>query len=134
MEKNKNLRNPVVYFEIPVNDIQRAVSFYSNVFEITFEMDEIDGNQMALFPFQEGVTGITGALAKGDIYKPTLSGTLIYFKCCDIDKTLSLATASGADILYPKTISNDGTYAVAEIKDCEGNRIALHQSILKTES
>ncbi|MCL1639986.1 VOC family protein [Elizabethkingia sp. HX WHF] len=35
--------NPVVYFEIPVNDLQRAVKFYSAIFNFTFEKEIMDG-------------------------------------------------------------------------------------------
>ena len=43
--------NPVVYFEIPVNDLQRAVKFYSAIFNFTFEKEIMDGYEMAFFPF-----------------------------------------------------------------------------------
>jgi uncharacterized protein len=120
--------NPVVYFEIPVLDIDRAVKFYTSVFNFTFEKEVIDKNEMALFPFKDEHTGISGALAKGEIYKPTKDGVVIYFKTENIDATLKLATEMGGKILYPKTSNGDLGF-VAEFEDSEGNRIALHQSI-----
>ena len=33
--------NPVVWFEIPVEDLDRAKSFYEDVFEIKLELNEI---------------------------------------------------------------------------------------------
>jgi uncharacterized protein len=119
--------NPVVYFEIPVTDMLRAIAFYKAVFNFTFEVENIDNNEMALFPFAETQSGISGALAKGEIYKPTKDGVLIYFKTENIEHTLQLATDNGAKILYPKT--NNGIGLVAEFEDTEGNRIALFQSI-----
>ncbi len=121
----KNSSNPVVYFEIPVNDMARAMAFYSAVFGFDFEMDTIDGNMMAYFPSAGGETGVSGALAKGETYKPTLHGTLVYFAVTDIDRALSVAENSGGSVLFPKT-SNDGSYFIAEIEDSEGNRIGLH--------
>ena len=118
--------NPVVYFEIPVADMNRAIAFYSAVFGFTFEKDIIDHNEMAFFPFEDGVRGITGALAKGEIYVPTVQGILIYFGTDDIDSILQKAVKAGGEILYPKT-SNGELGHVAEFKDSEGNRIALHQ-------
>ena len=44
--------NPVVYFEIPVADMNRAIAFYSAVFVFTFEKDIIDHNEMAFFPLK----------------------------------------------------------------------------------
>lgn len=83
---------------------------------------------MALFPFVDGNTGISVALAKGDVYKPTKSGVIIYFNTKDIDKTTQLALANGGQMLYPKT-SNGELGFVAEFEDSEGNRIALHQPV-----
>jgi uncharacterized protein len=117
--------NPVVYFEIPVNDIDRAIQFYKTVFNFDFDKEIIDNIEMALFPFVEENSGISGALAKGEIYKPTKDGVVIYFKTENINETLKLATSNGAQILYPKT--DNGIGFVAEFEDTEGNRIALYQ-------
>ena len=81
---------------------------------------------MALFPFTEANAGISGALAKGEIYKPTIQGVLIYFNTVNIDETLKLANTNGGQNLYPKT--DNGIGLVAEFKDTEGNRIALFES------
>jgi hypothetical protein len=86
----------------------------------------IDKNEMALFPFVDENSGISGALAKGEIYKPTKDGVVIYFKTENIEQTLQLATSNGGQILYPKT--DNGIGLVAEFEDTEGNRIALYQS------
>lgn len=119
--------NPVVYFEIPVTDVKRAKQFYAAVFGFTFTDEVIDSYEMALFPFADNGSGITGALAKGDVYKPTNNGVLIYFKTDDIDRALQLAVLHGGKVLYPKTINASYGVAVAEIEDSEGNRIALQQ-------
>jgi len=118
--------NPVVYFEIPVLDMERAIAFSSAVFDFTFEKNIIDHNEMAFFPFEDGVRGITGALAKGEIYIPSMQGVLVYFGTDDIDAILHKAVEAGGEILYHKT-SNGELGHVAEFKDSEGNRIALHQ-------
>ena len=118
--------NPVVYFEIPVIDMERATRFYSTVFNFKFDTTIIDKNEMALFPFTEEKSGISGALAKGEIYKPTKDGVLIYFNTANMDETLRLANTNGGKILYPKTDNSIGL--VAEFEDTEGNRIALYQS------
>jgi uncharacterized protein len=118
--------NPVVYFEIPVNDIDRAIKFYTTVFNVNFSKEIIDNNEMALFPFANENSGISGALAKGEIYKPTNNGVVIYFNTENIDETLKLANSNGGRMLYPKT--DNGIGLVAEFEDTEGNRIALYQS------
>lgn len=128
-EVNKNTMayktNPVVYFEIPVTDMNRAMAFYKVVFQFDFSREEIDHNEMALFPFTRGKAGISGALAKGDIYKPSKEGVLVYFATDSIEQTLNVATAHGARVLYP--VTDNGIGLVAEFEDTEGNRIALYQ-------
>ncbi|WP_284463268.1 VOC family protein [Chryseobacterium sp.] len=121
--------NPVVYFEIPVNDLERAEKFYSAVFNFSFDKEIIDHYEMALFPFEEKNSGITGALAKGDVYKPSKNGVIIYFKTENIEVTLNQVIQHGGKILYPKKIDEKYGFAVAEFEDSEGNRIALHQSL-----
>jgi predicted enzyme related to lactoylglutathione lyase len=127
-EKNIMVKksNPVVYFEIPVNDMNRAIKFYTTVFNFDLDKEIIDKNEMALFPFVDENSGISGALAKGEIYKPTKDGVVIYFKTENIEQTLQLATSNGGQILYPKT--DNGIGIVAEFEDTEGNRMALYQS------
>lgn len=119
--------NPVIYFEIPVTDMDRAIRFYKAVFRFHFHQEIIDNNEMALFPFASEYSGISGALAKGDIYKPTKDGVVIYFKSENIEATLESATANGGQVIYP--VTDNGIGLVAEMEDTEGNRIALFQSV-----
>lgn len=121
--------NPVIYFEIPVHDLNRAEKFYTAVFNFKFEKEIIDGYEMSLFPFEEASGGISGALAKGDAYTTTKQGVIIYFKTQDMDATLEKVISEGGKILYPKTINDLLGFIVAEFEDSEGNRIALHQTI-----
>ena len=59
--------NIAIHFEIPVQDLTRAIRFYEALFEIALERAQIDGNEMALFPLLDGVAGCSGALAKGRV-------------------------------------------------------------------
>jgi hypothetical protein len=120
------MKNPVVYFEIPVSDLDRAIAFYSAVFGCEFERVEIDGNVMANFPAFDEVNGITGALAQGDSYVPGKQGSRIYFRVASIDETLNSVERAEGRVLYPKT--SIGEYGwVAEFEDSEGNCIALSE-------
>lgn len=80
--------NPVSWFEIPVDDLDRAVSFYSVVFEIEFEITEIDGHSMALFPSHESAFGCSGALAHGESYAPSLNGPRVDFDVADVQAVI----------------------------------------------
>lgn len=125
--KEKNVTNPVFYFEIPVTDMDRAVRFYTAVFGFTFKRQTVDGYEMAFLPRTAGQPGASGALAKGDVYVPSKDGPVIYFDVPDIDPVLDRARAQGAEILYPKKHIGEAGY-VAEIQDSEGNRIALNSA------
>jgi predicted enzyme related to lactoylglutathione lyase len=118
--------NPVVYFEIPAIDLDRACDFYSKVFEATLTRDVVDGYQMAFFESSDESFGATGALVVGDVYIPSHQGCFLYFGVESIDETVARAVESGGSVLYPKK-SNGDLGSVAEIQDTEGNRIALHE-------
>ncbi len=119
------MKNPVGYFEIPVSDLDRAVSFYESVFCCRLVRTVIDGHPMALFPSYEEAPGITGALAMGESYTPATAGSRLYFNTESIDETLARVLSNGGKVLYPKTSVGDLGW-VAEFQDVEGNRVALH--------
>jgi uncharacterized protein len=124
--KASNMAHRVFYFEIPVTDMDRAIAFYEELLTVKLERQTVDGYEMALFPFAEGTAGATGALAKGDVYKPSKDGAIVYFHVDDIKAVVAKAEAMGRPILYPiKNIGDAGL--VAEIEDSEGNRLALNQ-------
>jgi predicted enzyme related to lactoylglutathione lyase len=126
IKSGDKMSNPVVYFEIPVSNLERAAEFYGKVFGFDFTREEIHGNKMAFFPLNSDYPGIAGALAQGEIYRPTNDGVLIYFNSSNIDETLKKAIKLNAKILFPKTMAGDYGF-VAEIQDSEGNRIGLSQ-------
>lgn len=119
--------NPVVHFEIPVTDMDRAVAFYEAVFAVTLDRRAVDGYDMAFFPRADGRPGAGGALARGDVYRPTRDGAILYFDVPDIDAAIGRAVVRGGAVLYPKKDIGAAGF-VAEIADSEGNRIALSQA------
>ncbi|MGB0452991.1 MAG: VOC family protein [Bacteriovoracaceae bacterium] len=121
------MRNLGTYFEIPVNDMDRAIKFYTHVFEVEFSKEVIHDCGMAFFPYAEG-EGIRGALAKGEIYRPSIEGSLIYLTTETIDQTMAKAKELGGEELFPKT-EVPGLGFLAEFKDSEGNRIALFEKL-----
>jgi predicted enzyme related to lactoylglutathione lyase len=79
--------------------MDRALAFYGAVFECDFERLDVDGYDMALFPQTEGATG---ALAKGDVYVPAKTGSIIYFGVSDIGAVMARAIVAGGVALYEK--------------------------------
>jgi predicted enzyme related to lactoylglutathione lyase len=117
--------NPVGWFEIPVKDLGRAMTFYEHVLKAKLEEHEMGAFHMAWFPMQEGAMGATGSLVQGESYEPSQGGVLIYLTTQDIDAALGRAADVGGEMLVPKT--SIGEYGfVAYLKDSEGNRIGLH--------
>ncbi|MEM9046120.1 MAG: VOC family protein [Pseudomonadota bacterium] len=121
------MANPVFHFEIPVTDMDRAVAFYQDVLGFDLRRETVDGYEMAFFPRHDDRPGASGALAKGDVYKPSKDGSIIYFDVPEIEAVLAKAEALGAKVLYPKICLGEAGF-VAEVEDSEGNRLALTQA------
>lgn len=80
--------NPVAWFEIYVNDMDRAAKFYETVLQTTLEDLPMPGEmeqdlQMKAFPMNEGVEGASGALVKTQGFGAGIGGSLIYFSSND---------------------------------------------------
>lgn len=120
------MKHQVVFFEIPVSNLDRAIRFYSAVFDCVLERVEIDGNTMARFPAPEQSSGIPGALAQGESYIPGKQGARVYFATASITDLLDKVIHAGGSILYPKTSIGE-LGRVAEFEDSEGNCIALSE-------
>ncbi len=117
--------NPVNWFEIPVDDLDRAKKFYEAVLGIELSLNEMGPLQMAWFPMTEGIPGATGSLVKGEGYSPSASGSLVYFTVKDLEAAMVRVSAAGGKVLLPKM--SIGEYGfIAHFQDSEGNRVALH--------
>ena len=121
----------VGWFEIPVSDMDRAVKFYNEVFQIKIAVHNMGELIMGWFPMAEDpeAKGASGSLVyHKEFYKPSKEGALVYFtsRSGDINDELSRIEKAGGKILKPKTqISPDHGY-MALFLDSEGNRVALH--------
>lgn len=123
--------NPVVWFEIYVQDMPRAQKFYETVFQCKLETlpapaGDASQMQMLVFPHQgEQATGATGTLVKMDGFTPSAGGTLVYFACEDCAVEQGRVEAAGGQVFKPKfAIGEHGFCAL--VNDTEGNLIGLH--------
>ena len=118
---------PVTWFEIPVNDMDRAKTFYEKTFDIEISIHEMGPALMGWFPRDPTGPGASGTLLKGDTYTPSHEGTLVYLGVDDIESTLTKVENNGGKTLNAKmNIGEHGFIGVFE--DCEGNRVALHST------
>ncbi|QKT03518.1 VOC family protein [Ectothiorhodospiraceae bacterium 2226] len=119
--------NPVIWFEIYVDDMARAKTFYQHMLGVELEkLDSPDADmEMWAFPMQENGTGAAGALSKMDGVRPGGGGTLIYFSCEDCAVEARRAAEHGGRIVQDKFAI--GPYGhIAIVNDTEGNIIGLH--------
>ncbi len=124
--------NPVVWFEIYVNDLARAQSFYEAVFQTKLEpmSDPSDPNasagpQMLAFASDMNGSGASGALVKQNGMGAGPGGSLVYFACDDCAVEAERAMANGGKSAQAKfSIGPHGFCAL--VTDTEGNLIGLH--------
>lgn len=119
------MSNALNWFEIPVNDFERAVRFYSTVLAAELREETMDNIRMAMLPYSD--PGVGGALVAGAPYQASAEGPVLYLNAGD-DLSLPLARVveAGGTVLMPKTFLGDAIGYIAWFSDCEGNRVALH--------
>ena len=111
------------WFEIPVNDLDRAARFYNHV--LATQLAPMPGiPEMLTFPSKEGE--VSGAIIKGEDYTPGQTGVVIYLNAGEkLSETVGRVEAAGGNVAVPQIdIGENGV--VAFIVDTEGNRIGLH--------
>jgi len=121
------MKNPVAWFEIYVDDMERAKTFYESMLGVQLaRLDSpIQGMELWSFPMQSDSYGASGALVKMPGYTAGGSGALIYFGCEDCAVEAAKAVRAGGRIQTEKM--SIGQYgAIALVIDTEGNLIGLH--------
>lgn len=117
--------NPVGWFEIYVQDMNRAKKFYESVFETKLEKLGPEDIEMWAFNMTQENYGASGALVKMEGTPSGFAGTLVYFSCEDCGIEAARAEKSGGTIFKPKF--SIGEYGfIALLHDTEGNMIGLH--------
>lgn len=117
--------NPVGWFEIYVDDMDRARRFYEQVFVTELQKLTADGLDMYAFAISRDTWGASGALVKFDGMPAGVGGTLVYFSCDDCAVESVRVEAAGGTLVRPKmSIGEYGHIVLA--KDTEGNLIGLH--------
>jgi predicted enzyme related to lactoylglutathione lyase len=126
MVKEVNMGNKswIDWFEIPVNDFDRAKEFYETILTIEIQKAiDMENFKMGVFPHKD--VG-NGAICYGQWYKPSEDGVLIYLDANpDLNDVLNRVEEAGGKILQPKKLISPEHGHMALFKDSEGNRVAL---------
>ena len=127
--------NPVAWFEIYVQDMARAKTFYETVFEVTLQelpppsapegVPSVGAMELWSFPMSQQDYGAPGALVHMEGVTSSGGGTLVYFSCQDCAVEAARAIEHGGEIVRAKMPIGEYGF-IAIVTDTEGNRIGLH--------
>ena len=122
-------QNPVVWFEIYVDDMARASRFYEQVLGLTLiDMPSPTDEPLIMRSFpgdMESKAAASGALVQMDGFPAGGSGTIVYFQSSDCSREQERIGGAGGKVLRPKTsLGEHGFMVLAE--DTEGNVIGFH--------
>jgi hypothetical protein len=123
------MKNAISWFELPATDLDRAQKFYETVLDIRMIPLDTPNIRMRMFPVEDPMTGIGGALALApEFYKPSATdGPIVYLNANpDVQRVLDKVVAAGGKIIVPKTEISPEYGHMALFIDTEGNRVALH--------
>jgi uncharacterized protein len=133
MQKLKKIdseTNVLTWFEIPVDDLKRAKTFYETILDIEMVLRTDGEAEGAFFPYNpkiiQATSGrVTGVLSKSNRNNPSSSGTMVYINASpNIQFVLDKIENAGGKIVVPKTTLPFGSIAI--IIDSEGNKVGLH--------
>ena len=123
-ELNYNV-NRVVWCDVPVADLDRAIGFYSAVLGSEVSKQAVDGFEFAVLD-HEGGNGGCLIPSEGDVNGT--GGLLVYFNVNGRirDAVGQVLSHGGKVVQHVHSIGQHGVRAIAT--DSEGNRIALHST------
>lgn len=119
--------NAVGWFDIYVDDLERAVAFYETVMETKLEAmgDPTGESQMMSFPADMGAYGAGGALTKSPHAGPGVGGTIVYFSVEDCAVEQARVAAAGGQVVQPKFSIGDFGW-ITLCQDTEGNMFGFN--------
>ncbi len=119
--------NAVGWFDIYVNELDRAVAFYETVLGSKLEPmgDPTGESQMMSFPADMSSYGAAGALTKSPHAGPGVGGTIVYFAADDCAVQEARVAGAGGIVIRPKfSIGEFGWVSLCQ--DTEGNMFGLN--------
>jgi predicted enzyme related to lactoylglutathione lyase len=116
-------QNRLVWFDIPVADLERAAAFYRGVLGVGVHVETTPGYSFAVLEHKDGNGGCLVPKA-GEI--SANAGILVYLNVNGRmrDAVRHVETLGGRIVEPPRSMGPHGFRAI--VVDSEGNRIALH--------
>lgn len=118
------MKSNLVWFDIPVLDLDRAIRFYSAVLGAPAVKEPDSEVPLAWLPTPDG--GRMGCLCVVPGFQPSASGVMIYLNVNGrLQEAVAAVSAHGGKV--ESDVHSIGPYGFrAEVLDSEGNCIALH--------
>ena len=118
------------YFEIPVTDMRRAKDFYETIFSIEMKSIKYETSEFAIFPHGN----ISGSLAKGEKYKPSMEGILCYLNAGDdLSNVLDKIENKIAIKVYLEGVDNDEEEQAGMLPNLNVGETLTYEFITATE-
>jgi len=119
------MSNRIVWVDIPVSDLDRAIRFYAAVIGEQITKEGGPGFTFGLLPHSDGDVGGCLYLPGAD-NTPSKVGPLVYLNAEGrLNQAIEAVIATGGQVLQPiHEIGPHGFRAI--VLDSEGNRIAIH--------
>lgn len=119
--------NAVGWFDIYVDDLDRAVAFYETVLDRKLEPmgDPTGETQMMSFPADMSAYGAAGALTRSEHASPGPGGITLYFSAEDCAVAEARVAGAGGKVVRPKFPIGEFGF-VTLCQDTEGNVFGLN--------
>jgi predicted enzyme related to lactoylglutathione lyase len=124
MSDFNSLNNRVVWFDIPVSDLDRAAAFYAAVLGVRVEKAAFGDSSIGVIEHRDG----NGGCLVPDHEEIAAGGVLIYLNADGrIREAVKQVVPHGGSVIKPThSIGPHGFRAI--VLDSEGNRVALHSN------
>ena len=117
--------NPVSWFEIYVQDLDRAQAFYQSMLGVTLEALPGGPEDYLVFPGDPTGTGASGGISRVEGMPSGGNSTIVYFECEDCAVEFGRALEAGATEVKAKFSIGDFGFC-ALLNDPDGNLVGLH--------
>lgn len=135
------IQGQIMWFEIPVKNLDRSILFYSKVLCISIEKTKFLDQDHGIFNKDQNT--MKGALVEKENHNPG-TGVILFFYVEELTESLENVVKYGGEVIIEKTLlkqkTSEGYLTIksnmiggdigyyAEIIDSEGNRMCLYSN------